>query len=186
MTVLFDFWGITSHAKVRTCLSGLSRGKIAPELIYRWPWHDYVSFATDIITSPEILYERGVPKLRTLTRNMTRAFSRRSHDSGGGISPRRRRPYENPPEKGVGSDKRVSNGRWASRGRPYKVNLESRTPLSIRCSSGQTPRENPTRPRTGACCPLAGFRSKKKKRSIAYGKIGKNRSKREVESTRAR
>lgn len=33
---------------------------------------------------------------------------------------------ENPPEKEIGSDKGISNGRWASRGTPYKANFESR------------------------------------------------------------
>jgi len=34
---------------------------------------------------------------------------------------------ENSLEKEIGSDKRISNGRWASRGTPYKANLESRS-----------------------------------------------------------
>lgn len=49
---------------------------------------------------------------------------------------RRGRPFENSTEKEVGSDKRVSNGRWASCETPYKADLESRPLLSVRLEAG--------------------------------------------------
>jgi len=62
---------------------------------------------------------------------------------------------ENPSEKEIGSDKRISNGHWASRGIPYKVNLE-RVGLCLSVQAATTRESEVAAPRR-----LAGFRSKK-------------------------
>lgn len=65
---------------------------------------------------------------------------------------------ENPPEKEIGSDKGISNGRWASRGTPYKANLESRS-LCLSVQADIKRESEVAAPRRLAA---AGFRLKKR------------------------